>query len=166
MDSYNENQKKRKILLINPRFQITFMAYMLVMAALTIGVFFVANSYFFWHFKQIGKELSLPADHVFFQFLFEQEHTMNLVFLITSAVSSVFLILGGLVLSHRVAGPIYRITRHMKDYAEGKHPGPARFRDGDFFLELADAFNEHIETVKEREGHKIENKKRTKNEAA
>ncbi len=47
--------------------------------------------------------------------------------------SSTFLL--GLWLSHRVAGPIYALQRHLREARAGK-PGPLRLRKGDAFQDL------------------------------
>jgi hypothetical protein len=45
-------------------------------------------------------------------------------------------------LFHRVAGPVYRIERHMKDVLDGYAVDPLRFRDNDQLPELADTYNQ------------------------
>ena len=64
--------------------------------------------------------------------------------------SLVFLILLSLIpifawdtvrLSHRFAGPVLRLHRMMKELAIGNDPGELRFRDGDFWNELAEQLN-------------------------
>lgn len=132
---------QRRTFLINPRFQITFMAYTIVAAAAVIGIFYCANLFFFWKFTQTGVALGLPPEHVYFQFLTEQRFRMNLVFAVTSSGVFGTLAIAGLVLSHRVAGPVYRLCKHAKDLKEGRVTGGVKFRKKDFFPELADAFN-------------------------
>ncbi len=43
--------------------------------------------------------------------------------------------------SNRFAGPLYRLRRCMRDLGKGLPVPPIHFRDGDFWLELADEFN-------------------------
>ena len=146
---------KRKVILINPRFQLTFLAYMLGLSVVAVGVFYIANLYFFWKFNSMGVSLHLPANHVFFQFINDQKHTMNLVFAVTAAVSFFALILGGLFISHRVSGPLHRLHQHMLDVAAGKTTDEVQFRKGDFFLELPESYNQQLNTLKQE---KIEKK--------
>ncbi len=55
----------------------------------------------------------------------------------------------GIWFSHRVAGPLHRLQRHMADISEGKTVSDLKFREGDYFPELADQFNkQHNELVK------------------
>jgi methyl-accepting chemotaxis protein len=50
--------------------------------------------------------------------------------------------LAGILLSHRLGGPIYHLKKYLMDLAAGTiPPRPVRFRRKDFFHDLADAFN-------------------------
>ena len=44
-------------------------------------------------------------------------------------------------MSNRFVGPIYRLRRKMKEANQGQAVPPIRFRDDDFWHELADEFN-------------------------
>lgn len=138
---------ERKTLLINRKFQLTFLGYMLIMAAVTIAIIYASNTYFFWMFVELGQSMNLPADHAFFQFLTEQRNSMNWVFLVTALIVMGAMIVGGLILSHRVAGPLHRLDRHMKKVARGSETHEVRFRKGDFFQELARSYNEQLRVL-------------------
>jgi methyl-accepting chemotaxis protein len=134
----------RKTWLINPRFQMVFMAYMVGVSAMAIGIFYGANLYFFHDFTKTGQSLGLPPEHVFFQFLANQRQTMNYIFAGTSVILLAALGMIGLLFSHRVAGPLYRLHKHMTDVAEGKTMDDVKFRQKDFFMEIADAYNRQM----------------------
>lgn len=51
------------------------------------------------------------------------------------------LLLDVLRVSHRFAGPMYRLRNALRDAADGKHVPPVKFREGDFWCEMADEFN-------------------------
>lgn len=138
----------RKLMLINPRFQLVFMGFMIAVSAVAIGVFYSANFFFFSDFIKTGQSLGLPPDHVFFKFLENQRQTMNQIFMATSAACFLLLTVGGLVFSHRVAGPLYRLHKHMLAVASGETKGTVKFRTRDFFPEIADAYNAQLATLK------------------
>ena len=48
----------------------------------------------------------------------------------------------GLILTFRVAGPIYRFESYLRALARGEHGGPCKIRDKDEFGFLNDAINE------------------------
>src|SRR5262245_61137332 len=109
--SFTGPTNKRKVFLINPRFQLSFMAWMVGISFVVVGIFYGANWYFFREFWEQGKALGLPPDHVFFEFLRDQRQFMNWIFVGTAICSFVSVCLIGLVFSHRVAGPLYRLHK-------------------------------------------------------
>jgi len=140
----------RKVLLINPKFQISFLLYTCGIATSILLVFFTANQYFFWKFTQKGRALGLPTDHVFFRFIHDQQTMMNWIYLITAFVAFGILIYSGLFLSNKVAGPLYRLKNYLKDYGDGKIDKKLTFRKKDFFLEIPTHVNECFEKVEKR----------------
>jgi hypothetical protein len=52
-----------------------------------------------------------------------------------------------LKLSHKIAGPLERLSAEMQKLADGESVEPLRFRDGDYWPELAEKFNELAEKV-------------------
>ncbi len=50
-------------------------------------------------------------------------------------------VLGLVRFTHRFAGPVLRLRRCLNDLADGRAVAPLKFRKGDFWPELADAFN-------------------------
>jgi hypothetical protein len=136
---------KRKVFLINPPFQLAFMAWMVGISFAVIAVFYGANWYFFEKFWEQGVALGLPADHVFFEFLRDQRREMFWIFMATSSVVFATVCSIGLILSHRVAGPLYRLKKHILMVADGETTDDVKFRKGDHFLEVASAYNLQME---------------------
>jgi hypothetical protein len=72
------------------------------------------------------------------------------------SVRSVFLVLipaallwycflWGMVVTNRVAGPIFRITKHMMDVLKGVETSPVVIRKNDYFQDLAQSYNQLLE---------------------
>ena len=140
--------------IINPRFQFRVIGYAFIASALVIGVVYASNFYFFHRFISMGKDLGIPENHVYFEFLQQQRVTMNWVFLGISSVISGILFLGGVLLSHRIAGPIYHLCRELRFVAEGRPLKEVKFRTHDFFPELAEFYSGAVRQIKE---HGIKN---------
>ena len=140
---------KRSNILIDPRFQLNFLSYTIGLAFVSTAIFYGANQYFFWKFAQRGQEIGLPRGHIFFEFLAEQQSSMNLIFGITGVVSFAALTVGGLLLSHRVAGPLHRFKSHLRDVASGKTMSDVSFREKDYFPEVAADFNQVMKNYRE-----------------
>lgn len=47
--------------------------------------------------------------------------------------------------SHKIAGPLYKLQKHLKSIRENNTHGKLYFRNGDYFQELADDVNETFE---------------------
>ena len=54
-------------------------------------------------------------------------------------------------LSHRFAGPIYRLRQTIRSLARGGAYTPMKFREMDFWQGLADDFNQMVERLRTRE---------------
>jgi len=80
-------------------------------------------------------------EHPYFVFAFEYQKVIFNVFAITTVFTFVLLSIGGLILSHRVAGPMYKFLNHMQQVAQGEAPKPLSFREHDYFQELVEPYN-------------------------
>ena len=85
----------------------------------------------------------LNSENVFYQYLNAQVAYMNMIFFISAIVSTVAAIWGGLYISHRVAGPLHRLTGHLRR-SSLSNVEPLKFRKNDYFPEVQSAFNEFI----------------------
>lgn len=146
-----QNRKKRSIL-INPKFQWTLIGYAAFMATLILLTVYGLFSYGFHEFIQLGNQAGLPPEHVYFQFVQMQENSFNRVLFALAIIIGIFLIVGGLYLSHRIAGPIYRMQKELRKMIEENHGElkEIHFRKGDFFPELSATFNEFVEVWKKK----------------
>jgi hypothetical protein len=52
-----------------------------------------------------------------------------------------------LILSLKIAGPLYKIQNYMKDATQNKNYSPIQFRKGDFFGPLKDTYNDLINSI-------------------
>lgn len=142
---------RRKKLLINPDFQIKFMTNLMALNLVVCTVFYMAHTYFFWHGREMGRAIPLPPQHVYFLFINEQQRIMNIISLVTMGVISALILSFGLLFSHRIAGPIYRLKKYLKEKASGKEKGELFFREHDYFPEVADAVNDYIKHSSKKE---------------
>ncbi len=136
---------RRKKLLINPEFQVKFIKNLILLNLGVCGIFYGAQSYFFWESRQLGRSIALAPDHVFFRFIDEQQRSMNLITVSTVLLVSLVIFGFGLVYSHRIAGPIYRLHKYFKGRANGTETDPLKFRQDDYFQEICESVNHYIE---------------------
>lgn len=134
----------RTVLLIDPPFQKSFLKYT-VGSALGVSVFyFAAISVFFSSFRDKGLAMGLSADHIFFRFLDEQKMSLDIIFLVTTLLMTMGLMIYGLYLSNRIAGPIHHVKRYLREFREGLVNEPLKFREKDYFEGLADEVNQSL----------------------
>ena len=65
------------------------------------------------------------------------------------AIYVLFVVLISAILSHKMAGPVYRFEQTCKAIAKGDFSQRVRLRKGDQFTELQDEFNKMMDRVEE-----------------
>lgn len=133
----------RKRLLINKPFQYSLMRWYLFFSLILITIFYGSILYFFNNLTAEGVSVGLQPDHVFFHFISEQKKAMDKIFIFSCLFSFTVIWIGGLFISNKVAGPVYRLTQYMMKNSTSDS-SPIKFRKGDYFIELQDAFNDFI----------------------
>jgi hypothetical protein len=100
------------------------------------------NFLFGWHVLREGR--GNPAEqHLRF---FQAQYPMLIVF----AILVPFFAWDALKLSHRVAGPIYRLRQTIRTIIAGQPVRRVKLRDGDHLTEVAEDVNEMLLTLEER----------------
>ncbi len=66
-----------------------------------------------------------------------------------AAVGLVFVALHAAFVSHRVAGPLLRMRRALREAASGEEPRPVQLRDNDYLHPEAEALNDLLEVLRE-----------------
>ena len=79
--------------------------------------------------------------------LYHELHVIILILVIFSFIFLIITTLIGVVFSHRVAGPLYKLNLVMTKIKEGNLEERAKFRPNDEFFETANNFNEMLETI-------------------
>ncbi len=135
---------KRRIYLINKDFQIKFIVYTLLLAVVTIAIFYGMIHYFFEESIKLGINAGFPAGHVYYKFIEDSQMDMNTYFVIASIAVFIVIFLSGLFFSHKIAGPIYRMNMYLRSIAPENLATTINFRKMDFFQELAISYNKRI----------------------
>jgi methyl-accepting chemotaxis protein len=141
---------RRKTYLINPRFQWRFIGFMAVVSLLAISILYVSNVLFFRNMTQEALAVGLAPDNPYFDFLEEQRSSLSLVYFGVSAVAFALMMGLGILYSHRIAGPLHKLSNRMQEIADGADPTPVSFRRDDQFQELTGSFNAMIATLEKR----------------
>lgn len=138
---------KRIDILINKKFQLRFAFYICtwVFALSMIYPFIIYN--LFEYFLKIASSPHAPVSPEKIKNLQQQVllllGILQLVFLVITFILSIFL-------SHRIAGPLYRLRKSMEEVGRGNFDLRITFRKADHFMELQDVFNEMVQHLSVR----------------
>jgi methyl-accepting chemotaxis protein len=136
--------------LIIPDFQLKFaFSFLLPMLMASIG-FWIMIELFIKKMIDLGKQQNLPVNHDYFQLLEIQRIELLTSLLIFSIILAIVFLVWGVIYSHRIAGPLYKLRKWLQETStlEGALERPVVFRKNDFFKEISSAVNEFIEKVK------------------
>jgi methyl-accepting chemotaxis protein len=88
--------------------------------------------------------------------LADRQRTMY--FTLFGALGLLVVLIGfaGIVVTHRVAGPIFKMKRQIRDVGEGKLTVPGKLRKGDELVDFFDAFETMVVNLRRRQEMEIE----------
>lgn len=141
----------RRNKLINPNLQLTIMGYFIGLTFVTLVFFYLTFRVVIVRFIEDARAINGLTEANILQLAQTQYRMLNSTCLELGLVLLIVLCSGGLVLSHRVAGPIYRMRMHIQDAIKtGDISKDLSFRKKDYFHELATEYNELLAKLRER----------------
>lgn len=143
----NQRRYKRKIYIVDPDFQYGLIRKIAAIAVLIIimSLSFMVSVYYLYGDVQI--EVAQPDPFALEETVSTLPQQVSLIKLlwpvlfICLLVTLIFIFLFGVIISHRMAGPIYRAKRTLEEMALGDLRGDVRFRKKDDFKSLAESIN-------------------------
>jgi signal transduction histidine kinase len=136
--------KPRRIVLINPRYQLRLAGAFLAVQILLTGIF-AGGLYLF-----LDSELQASLASAHARFLALDRMLLPIVALLSCfslALSTVLVTIFVVLLSHRLAGPLYRFRTALEALAERRFDPHTRLRQDDQFGEVADSLGKALGTV-------------------
>lgn len=135
---------QRKSFLINPKFQINVISKVFVLALVNNLIFFGTIHYFFVDLKDTALNIGLPKTHIFFTFLELEYHDILWLVLLASVLSFCLIVFFGVLISHKIAGPLHQLSQALVSMTEGGKAQEISFRKGDYFQDLNQTVNQFI----------------------
>jgi len=128
--------QRRKKYLIAIGFQLKYVAYILVF--LYIGALIAGYTVYYTTWVTLGEKLAnvYPIGRLMHIF-----NASNITLLVRLLLITPLFILIGLLLSHRIAGPVYSIGRYIDMLLQGDYSESLTLRKKDELKELADKMN-------------------------
>lgn len=134
------NRRFKKNYIINKKFQFRLISYFVGLFALTTLSLYGTSFLFFWRLKQKALTIGIPKNHVFFMFLNNQKYDLDILFISLSFLNLVILVIAGILISHRIAGPLFKLNKYLKNISPASEE--FRLREKDFFKELEPVVND------------------------
>lgn len=89
------------------------------------------------------------------QRLEEQSTTIAWVLSVVLALLVIFIGIAGIIVTHRVAGPIFKMKRHINDVTAGNLSVPSALRKGDELVHFFEAFSDMVKQLRSRQEAEI-----------
>ena len=134
------NLNKRKAKFIGTALQNKTL--ILVFAAAVIPTAIIAVCLYYLIFNMLAWQLGIPEAIAYN--LVPVARKVNLIILIALPVALFIIWFMALELSHRIAGPLYRLEKELNERIEGRKSGPIQLREKDELKALADKINRLI----------------------
>ena len=119
----------------------------LVFLAAVVPVAIVSVCLYYLIFNMLAWQLGIPE--IIAYNLVPVARKVNIIILVSLPIALFFIWFAALELSHRIAGPIYRLEKELTDRLEGKKTGPIQLREKDELKQLADKINSLMERSKQ-----------------
>ncbi|MBT4761198.1 MAG: hypothetical protein HOO06_05810 [Bdellovibrionaceae bacterium] len=144
----------RRKYIVNPQLQFMLLTYMFFFAVSITVIMLVAHFLSYETTIAEIREFGFDENGVFFNFLDGQYDRLRNITLVALFISSAVLYTGGIVLSHRIAGPMVRFKSELNKLGETGEFRELKFREKDYFSEVAVAFNDAMKKMQERNDEK------------
>ncbi|MFA6435274.1 MAG: methyl-accepting chemotaxis protein [Elusimicrobiales bacterium] len=137
---FSENKSQRKTILIKKKLQYRYMA-LIFMSVLV--AFVIVGLDLMWTISKV------VTDHPMMQPLLEDMFGMAPLFIVKIGMYLVIVLIMAAVVSHRMAGPVYKFEKSCATVASGDLTHRVCLRKGDQLTELQDRFNHMTAAVNE-----------------
>jgi methyl-accepting chemotaxis protein len=133
---------KRNIFLIDPKFQVKF-------SLLICGIAAASSLAYPIIIYELIQEFAKKAPQYKDQMVALQDNL--LIYLsIFQFIYIIGIFIAFIYLTHRIAGPMYKLKNFLRNISDGNAPEKLFFRSGDYFKEVADEYNLAIEALEKR----------------
>ena len=134
--------------MIEPNFQVKFLNFITLGIVLNLFLYVLSNLFVFYRLVSFADSAKGTFTDETLALIQNLSQDQLIILLISSLVIAVFSYGVGLVMTHRAAGPLYRINKHLDEFNSTKKFTKISLREKDFFKETADKINAAFEQQK------------------
>lgn len=149
-----QQNKRRLIPIVDRAFQFKYTAIILIVAAATSMVlgFFLLKAY-----REMNEVIGLADISPEIGEKLDSDDAKKVFSIIVLSLVGEVAILGvlGLIITHRVCGPIFVITRHFGTMLDGRYPSLRPLRAGDEFAPMFELFKQLIDKQRDRDAAEV-----------
>lgn len=136
----------RSIFIINKPFQVKYALLLALIGGLvamlfSAHIFYFCNEYFQVFIPHFRENPAIAS------FIYGEQRRIAIYLVILIILLMVFMFFMGIVITHKIAGPMLVIKRKMRDIASGDFSTRVRLRRNDEFKDMQDSFNEMAEAL-------------------
>ena len=130
-------QNRRKRYLINRKLQFKYL--LLVFLAMLVPTLVCGSAIYYLIWQTIAAEIAIPEAIV--ENLIPALYKVNLILLVALPIVFGVMLLISVYVSHKIAGPMYRLERELDKISSGDYSGRITLRSKDELKEIADKIN-------------------------
>lgn len=135
----------RRQYLVNKEIQLSY-AWLLI---LCVGIVIVIFGITIWYVMEVCHNM-IGEGTLAKNFIICVQNQFLIGTLVSIAIASCVLLILGIFMSHRVAGPLYRITKNLNLLGVENQLDTIQIRKRDQLKEMAEAFNHMVHALKDR----------------
>ena len=133
--------------LTGSRIQMRYLG--LLMVSMIAPVVFVTTLLYYLIFKIMAEQIGIP-EYIAYN-LFPVINKINMILLVGVPPLFLIMILWGIVLSHRFAGPLERVEKELHRIADhGEYHKRVKLRQSDDMMPIAEAINKLLDKLEEK----------------
>ncbi len=139
-------QERRKRYFIRSGLQVRYLRVILI--AIILPTLLFAGCLYYLIFYLMAQQLGIPESIAYN--LIPVLHKINLILLLGIPVISLVILIWGVFISHRIAGPIYRLEKDLEKVANGDFSWRIKIRKKDELHSVAEGINKILKKMEEK----------------
>ncbi len=144
-----KHRSRRRIKLIKPRFQLRLIGVFVGLSALG---FMLQALHVGLRLSELSVSLPEGGTHL----MAVMPELPLEILMVSFGMLLPFTIAIGILVTFRIAGPVYRFEKYLRSVIAGEELGPCHIRNGDEFTELCELINEATASIRQRHVRKVE----------
>jgi hypothetical protein len=144
-------QYRRSVLLIDPQFQLKYTGLVVALGA----IISIICAYFIYRAYNENTQLLELSEAVGAEISRRESTTIVTVVVAFVVLEIVALGFWGILVTHRIAGPIFIISRYVRILKDGSYPDMRPLRDGDEMKSFFDLFAAMVDNFKTKDKEEL-----------